>query len=254
MRSLAGAFLGVILLLTAAASARAASDEVCAVATHLVQADDPLPKVAAALAQHRGVTIAVVGTNSSTLPGPQGQSLAYPARLEAALRGKLPDVAIKVVPYVTPRRTAADMAQTFAGIIKKEQPNLVIWQTGTYDAMQGIAPEQFQSTLELAVDKLREGGADVILMNMQYSPRTDAVLASQAYAEAIRWVGLENGINLFDRQGVMRHWSELGTFDLLAATKSLDTAAQVHDCIGKLLADLITQALKMSETQSRETK
>ena len=91
-------------------------------------------------------------------------------------------------------------------------------------------------------------------MNMQYSPRTDAVLASQAYAEAIRWVGLESGINLFDRQALMRHWSELGTFDLLAATKSLDTAAQVHECIGGLLADLILQALKMSETESRETK
>ena len=31
----------------------------------------------------------------------------------------------------------------------------------------------------------------------------------------------------------MRQWSELGTFDLLAATKSLDTAAAVHDCIGR---------------------
>ena len=28
----------------------------------------------------------------------------------------------------------------------------------------------------------------------------------------------------------MRQWSELGTFDLLTATKSLDTAAKVHDC------------------------
>ena len=39
----------------------------------------------------------------------------------------------------------------------------------------------------------------------------------------------------------MRQWGELGTFDLLAATKSLDTAAKVHDCIGRLLADLILQ-------------
>ena len=49
--------------------------------------------------------------------------------------------------------------------------------------------------------------------------------------------------NVFDRQAVMRHWNELGTFDLLSATKSLDTAAKVHDCLGTLLADLITEAL-----------
>jgi hypothetical protein len=47
---------------------------------------------------------------------------------------------------------------------------------------------------------------------------------------------------LFDRQAVMRQWSELGTFDLLAATKSLDTAAQVHGCIARLLATLIIEA------------
>src|SRR5438270_248403 len=99
-----------------------------------------------------------------------------------------------------------------------------------------VATEEFQSTLEQAVDDLHAGGADVVFMNMQYSPRTDAVLPTEAYGEALRWVGLERGVNLFDRQAVMRQWSELGTFDLLTATKSLDTAAQVHDCIGRLLA------------------
>ena len=42
-----------------------------------------------------------------------------------------------------------------------------------------------------------------------------------------------HAVNVFDRQAIMRHWGELGTFDLLAATKSLDTAAKVHDCFGR---------------------
>jgi len=92
-------------------------------------------------------------------------------------------------------------------------------------------------------------------MNMQYSPRTDAVISTAAYAEAIRWVALEHAVNLFDRQAVMRQWSELGTFDLLAATKSLDTAAKVHDCIGRLLADLIIEAASAPpDTQKENTK
>jgi len=108
--------------------------------------------------------------------------------------------------------------------------------------MLGVSAEDFQATLEEAVDKLHAGGADVVFMNMQYSPRTDAVLSTEPYSEALRWVGLERAVNLFDRQAVMRQWSELGTFDLLAATKSLDTAAQVHDCIARLLAKLIVEA------------
>ncbi len=251
MRALAGALFALLASVTIAS---AGMEEACSVAAHLVQADAGLPRVAAEIAKSHSLTIVVAGTTSSTLPGTKGASLAYPARLEVALRESLPGVAVKVVPYATPRRTAAEMAETFPKIIQNDKPTLVVWQTGTYDAMQGIAPELFQNTLEQTVDVLRDGGADIIFMNMQYSPRTDAVLASQAYAEAIRWVGLESGINLFDRQALMRHWSELGTFDLLAATKSLDTAAQVHECIGGLLADLILQALKMSETESRETK
>ena len=60
-----------------------------------------------------------------------------------------------------------------------------------------------------------------------------------------------NAVNLFDRQAIMRQWGELGTFDLLAATKSLDTAAKVHDCIGRLLADLVVEAVAAAaETQT----
>lgn len=251
MKALAGALVGVLAYATAASGA---DDAACATASHLVQVDAALPRVAEAIAKTRSVTIVVAGTTSSSLPGAEGANLAYPARLELALRKKLPGVAVKVVPYVTPRQTAAAMAETFPKILKNDKPALVVWQTGTYDALQGIGTEPFQTALEHAVDLLHAGGADVIFVNMQFSPRTDSVLASQAYAEAIRWVALEHALNLFDRQAIMRQWGELGTFDLLAATKSLDTAAQVHNCIGRLLADLVADALKMNETESREKK
>jgi hypothetical protein len=251
MKALAGALVGVFACATAAAGA---DDAACAVASHLVQVDAALPRAAEAVAKTRSLTITVAGTTSSSLPGAEGPRLAYPARLEVALAKRLPGIAVKVVPYVAPRQTAAAMAAAFPKILKADKPALVVWQTGTYDAMQGIGPEPFQTTLEETVDALHAGGADVILVNMQFSPRTDSVLASQAYAEAIRWVALEHGVNLFDRQAIMRQWSELGTFDLMAATKSLDTAAQVHNCIGTLLADLVADALKMNETESKEKK
>jgi len=89
-------------------------------------------------------------------------------------------------------------------------------------------------------------------MNMQYSPRTDSVISTAAYADAIRWVALEHALNVFDRQAIMRQWSELGTFDPLTATKSLDTAAKVHDCFGRMLADLIVEATTAPPDSSKE--
>ena len=238
MKLVVAALVGIF---TCVAAACADSGDACGVAQHLVHADAAVPRAAAAI-KAGALTVAVIGTTSSTLPGANSKPLAYPARLEAVLQKKLPNVTVKVISLAKPRQTAQEMAQGFSKLLRDEKPSLVVWQTGTADAMVGVATEDFQSTLEQAVDYLHAGGADVVLMNMQYSPRTDAVLPTEAYGEALRWVGLERGINLFDRQAVMRQWSELGTFDLLTATKSLDTAAQVHDCIGRLLATLIVEA------------
>ena len=233
---------GIAVSILAYAGA-AHADASCGVAAHLVHADAALPRVADSIAKSKALKVVVVGTTSSTLPGAGGQALAYPARLEVALQKRLPDVAVKVISLAKPRQTAADMAEGFSRVLRDEKPALVIWQTGTYDAMRGISAETFQATLEAAVDKIEAGGANVIFMNMQYSPRTEAVISTAPYADAIRWVALEHAVNVFDRQSIMRQWSELGTFDLLTATKSLDTAAKVHDCFGGMLADLIVEAL-----------
>jgi hypothetical protein len=239
MKRIAGALLGVV---TYATVASAGTGDDCAVAAHLVHADAALPRVSAAI-KAKNLTVVVVGTASSTLPGASGPTAAYPARLEIVLQKKLPDVAVKVISLAKPRQTASDMASTFPKVLKDERPALVIWQTGTVDAMRGVGPDGFQTTLAEAVETLHAGGADVIFMNPQYSPRTEAVIATAPYSEAIRWAALGSTVNLFDRQAIMRQWGELGTFDLLAATKSIDTAAKVHQCIGNLLADLILQGV-----------
>lgn len=249
MKSLAGALIGVCAYATVAF---AGPGDACGVAVHLVQADAGLPRVAAAI-KAKTLNVVVFGTGSSTLPGPNGQAAAYPARFEAALQKKLPDVKVKLISLVKSRQTAADMAATFPKVLKDEKPQLVIWQTGTADAMQGVATDEFQSTLEQSITKLREGGADVIFMNPQYNPRSDAVIGTGPYSESIRWVALSRAVNLFDRLAIMRQWGELGTFDLLTATKSLDTAANVHECIGRLLAHLVMQGLAV-EGEDKEKK
>ena len=43
-----------------------------------------------------------------------------------------------------PRQTACDMAKGMHKFLADEKPALVIWQTGTVDAMRGVDPENFQ--------------------------------------------------------------------------------------------------------------
>jgi len=229
----------------------AAESPDCAVSAHLAAAEYPLPRVAAAVDQAKRLDITVVGAGSSTLAGPGGVDLAYPARLEVILGERLPGVKTKLITNVKPRRTAADMAEGFEKILMEDKPVLVIWQSGTVDAITGADPEDFRATLDDGVETLHAGGADVILMNMQYSPRTESMIAIQAYADNMRLVSQQREVPLLDRFAIMRNWNELGTFDLNAATKKLETAARIHDCLAQFLANLIHGGIKLQREQLR---
>jgi hypothetical protein len=221
-----------------------AADEACELGKPLIPVEAVLPHAAAAVTERHSLNIIVLGSGSSTLPGPTGEKNAYPARLEAALGPLLPGVGVKVVTYIKTRQTAAEMMEQELQRIEEQKPALIIWQTGTVDAIKGVDPEEFRQTLDQGVALLQADGVDVVLMNMQYSPRTDAMISITAYADNMRWVALQHDVPLFDRLALMKHWVELGTFDLYDASKNTDTAERVHDCIGKLLAGLIAAAVK----------
>ncbi|HWL04070.1 MAG TPA: SGNH/GDSL hydrolase family protein [Xanthobacteraceae bacterium] len=234
-------WIGALALLCAGSPAVAQEPARCAVPEYLVLAEQPLPRVAAA-AQARQLNIAVIGSGSTLLSGSDGASAAYPARLEAALGRRLPSLAVKVTPFAKGRQTAQDMVKGFPQIMADLKPDLVVWQTGTVDAIRGVEPDQFRIVLERGIRIVQRARADVILMNMQYSPRTDMLIALGPYAVTMRVVAQQMGVPLFDRLSLMRRWSEDGQFDLYAAHRDTGLAKRVHDCLGKAVAAMIASS------------
>ena len=230
-----------------AASATVAENPAeCRVAEYVVESNFALPQVARAIsAKH--LSVLVVGAGSSLLPGTNGSKNAYPARLEHALGEKLPGVEVKLATDVKSKRTAAEMVKGLPALLAANKPALMVWQVGTVDAMQAIDPDQFSQALDKGINIARSAGADVIFINPQYSPRTESMIALGTYNEIMHWVALQHEVPLFDRFSIMKVWSDLGTFDLYSATKKLDIAERVHDCLGRMLADLAIEAAKPSE-------
>ncbi len=221
----------------------------CRAPGYQVEHNFPLPQVTRALAAKR-LSILVIGAGSSLLPGANGVMNAYPARLQRALAEKLPGVEVKVATDVAARRSAADMVNALPAALAAATPALVVWETGTVDAMFGTDLDQFSQALDRGINMARSAGADVVFINPQYSPRTESMIALSSYLENMRWVALQHDVPLFDRFSIMKLWSELGTFDLFSATKKLDMAEHVHDCIGRLLGELIVEAAKPEASPS----
>jgi hypothetical protein len=236
------------------AESRAQEPADCAVPNYLLFGDSPLERVHEAAAKTKKIKVVVVGTASAALPGRDGPESAFPARLEAALKKRLPGVAVTVATHTKPRQTAGQMGDTLEQVLLDEKPNLVVWQTGTFDALQGVDPEQFRANVADGVETLQAGGADVILMNMQYSPRTESMLALGGYADNMRWVAREREVPLFDRLAIMRHWYDTGAIDLYAATKDVSVAKRVHDCIGRALASMVIEAARMEAFEGKASQ
>ena len=253
---LATAVLATIALVAVGLSgaARAAPPEQCDAPPSLMDADTDLSRVMEAFKTAHRLSITVIGSGSSGLAGPDGAHAAYPARLEAVLKQDMPGVDIKVTAHVQSRETTAAMVAGLDKILADDKPTLVIWQAGTVDALDGVEPEDFRSTLSDGVAKIQAAGADVILMNMQYSPRTELMLDVSVYADVMRAIAEQHGALLFDRLAIMHYWNDAGAFDLYTATKKYDMARRVHDCIGWALASQIVAAAHLDATRMQTTQ
>jgi hypothetical protein len=217
----------------------------CDVPDYLLTSESTLPKVADALKAGKALDIMVLGSRSSTIAA--AEKSAYPARLQAALREKFPAMAVNLSVELQMTKTAEEVAAGAVKLMEGKKPTLVIWQTGTVDAMRSVDPDDFRSAVDEGVAAMQNAGADVILMNLQYSPRTETMISAPPYLDNMRVVAQQHDVPLFDRFAIMRSWNDSGNFDLFSTSHGPDLAKRVHDCLGRALAKFVVDAARPAQ-------
>jgi lysophospholipase L1-like esterase len=233
-----------IALLSAPAGAFGQEQE-CPVPERFYAFEPPLTKTAKALAGGREVVIAALGGASTVGLAAGGPNLAWPARMSSVLAGKFPSARIKVVNLAVARQTAKAASERLSRDVLPLKPTLVIWETGTMEAVRGTDVDEFRETLQAGVDEVRAAGAEVVLMNMQFSRETDAMIHFEPYLIAMRELANANDVPLFRRRGIMRYWAESDSLDLRArdGEKRRQVAAKLYGCIGRAMADFVTRGV-----------
>lgn len=217
----------------------------CAVPVSFYDTEPPLPKTAAAIASGQAVSIVAIG-GASTLGHAAGSpALAWPARLAVALTSHFPAARVQVDNRAVARQTAQEMASRLEREVITLKPTLVIWETGTTDAVQDTDLDAFRQTMQAGIDQLHTSGVEVVVMDMQFSRQTHAVINFDRYESVLREVTDANDVPLFRRHDIMHHWAESGLFALM--TGDHDTlhlvASRLYDCIGRAVADFITRGV-----------
>ena len=250
MKSNPGAVLVLTMLAGFLVSAPLRAEDApaaCEVPDSLLSSESALPKVAEAVKGGHPLDILVIGSRSSTINTSDGT--AYPGRLQAMLRERLPGVEVNLSVELQVKKTAEEMASSFAKLVETKKPTLVIWQTGTVDAMRSVDPDDFRSAVDDGVVALQNAGADVVLINLQYSPRTETMISVPPYLDDMRMVAQQHDVPLFDRFAIMRQWNESGSFDLFSASHGLELAKRVHDCLGRALSKFVIDAAHLAPAQ-----
>jgi hypothetical protein len=250
MKSNSGFILGLTLLtgcLTAVTALAEDATQSCDVPAYLLTSESALPKVADAVKSGHPLDILVIGSRSSTIGA--SEASAYPARLQAMLREKLSPVAVNVSVEIQAKKTAEETAAGLVKLVEAKKPTLVVWQTGTVDAMRSVDPDDFRSAVDDGVAALQNAGTDVILLNLQYSPRTETMISAPPYLDNMRVVAQQHDVPLFDRFAIMRQWNDSGDFDLFNASPGPELAKRVHDCLGRALTKFVIDAAHIGPAQ-----
>jgi acyl-CoA thioesterase I len=241
------------LLLCATAPAVATPDvpEQCRVPAGLF--DDPasFANAAAQVARDGRLTIVAIGGASTQGMGASSPAMAWPARLEKILGTRLPGIAVHVVNMGQRGQTARKAVERFANDVAKARPDIVIWETGTVEAVRSEDAEVFPWAVSEGVDRLQEQHADVILMDPQYARGTALLINFQPYLDAIQQAAMMPGVTLFPRHQVMRYWAE---HDMLVPASRAEMTRgndMIYDCIAQLMADMVERGLKHGAQAAR---
>ena len=221
-------------------------DSRCDVPAELIRVEVTLPHLSERLRTKSRVKIVAIGGASTTGVAAGSPELAYPHRLQEILNRWYADIPITVVNKGVPRQTAQQMLERFASDVLAEDPILVIWETGTTDAVRGVEIDDFAAALQGGIDQLKTRSIDIILIDMQFSRSTATVIDFERYLSTLHRVGEVNELYVFPRFEMMRYWSEQNVFNFDGAAKNerASLAASVYECIGHNLAEAIQLALQ----------
>jgi lysophospholipase L1-like esterase len=205
-----------------------------------------LPHVAGKLASGAPVTIIAFGSSSTEGYGATSPEFTYPNRLAAQLHRQYPSADITVLTRGHGGDDAPEMMNRLQSSVLDMKPDLVIWQVGTNAVLRNLDPVETAKLVSEGVARIQAAGADLVLVDPQYSPRVNerAHSASQIVSLLGKVAALRH-VGFFPRFEVMREWHEEQAIpiDKFVIADGLHMNDWGYACFAQLLGDDIIKSV-----------
>ena len=195
----------------------------------------PLPHLTSELKRLRSLRVLAIGSSASgAAPGP-GLTQSYPAQVEQILERTFKGLDVEIINRGVSGEVAASMAERLKVQVALEQPDLVLWQVGTTDALARVPVEQFAATVRDTLAWLKAHGIDTVLVGLQYAPNVTRDEHYNAVRSALRDVAAEENVLLVRRYDAMRFIEAARETDHATTLDELRSGS-VDPCIAEHIA------------------
>ncbi|WP_409997816.1 GDSL-type esterase/lipase family protein [Bradyrhizobium sp. SZCCHNR3027] len=205
-----------------------------------------LPHVANKLASGLPVVIVAFGSSSTQGYGSSGPEYTYPNRLAAQLRRQYPMADISVINAGIGGEDAPEMMKRLQDSVIDRHPDLVIWQVGTNAVLRDLDPADTAKLVDDGVAKIQAASADIVLVDLQYSPRViERPERANKMIKLLSHVAELHHVGIFPRFEVMRDWHEQQSIPIndFVIADGLHMNDWGYACFAQLLGDDIIKSV-----------
>ena len=138
-----------------------------------------------------------------------------------------------------PNKTAARLRRDIPAL----EPDLVVWQVGTNDALAGAQTADYEATLRGTLQFLKAQRVDVLLVGMQW---TRKLASNEAYAqvrEATARVARREGVGIVSRYDAMRQLADASGSEDLIGPDNLHMNDRGYRCMAEQVAVTLAHAV-----------
>ena len=205
-----------------------------------------LPHVASKLVAGQPVVIIAFGSSSTAGYGATSPDFNYPNRLAAQLRRQYPTADISVVNAGKGGEDAPEMMKRLQTAVIDVHPDMVIWQVGTNAVLRNLDPGETAKLVEEGIARIQAAGADVVLIDPQYSPRINEHAESAGKMMTLLNKTAElRKVGIFPRFAVMKDWHERQAIPIenFVIADGLHMSDWGYACFAQLLGDDIIKSV-----------
>jgi acyl-CoA thioesterase-1 len=172
----------------------------CQAGGSAIVGESPLPNVAAALEKRKTIRILAIGASA----GRRRVGGSYTEQIERLLERALKGIDVVMINRGVSGELAADAAVRIKNEVALEEPDLVLWQIGTNDALAYVPLPELEETLRETIRWLKQHKVDVVIAGLQF---TNTMAQDSHYAavrELVRKVAAEQNVIVVRRYEAMQ--------------------------------------------------